>query len=89
MILAASCCAQHAGSRCVKPPVCDPLTADCTSDPGPPLFALPVSCREPGCGGAVAEAFSRCERKIYDAQMGGEGLGVFQELLGSCQGGGH
>ena len=37
----------------------------------------------------VAEAFSRCERKIYDAQMGGEGLGVFQELLGSCQGGGH
>jgi hypothetical protein len=69
-----------------------PPDGKCTKGPpgggsSAPLFALPESCREAGCAVAVADAFSQCERRIYDAEIGGAGLSAFQELLASCQSG--
>ena len=58
----AACCAQHPDGKCTKPP---PLGGANSV----PLFALPESCREAGCAVAVADAFSQCERRIYDAEV--------------------
>ena len=59
-----TCCAQQPNARCAK--------AIQPDGGGTPLIALPDSCSSPDCAAAVAEAFAQCERRIYDAQAGGE-----------------
>lgn len=74
-----ACCSQQPNARCTKPVQPD--------GSGTPLIALPDSCSSPDCAAAVAAAFAQCERRIYDAQVGGVGLSSFQGVLASCQSG--
>ncbi len=78
-IVDGACCSQQLNARCTKPVQPD--------GSGTALFALPDSCSSPDCAVAVAAAFAQCERRIYDAQVGGAGLSAFQEVLASCQSG--